>query len=91
LSGVTAATLVLSFGAAVTAGLSAWFVRAQFLLQSEVRRRDFEATVVAELVGVRAVEERRRREYEVRVTNAGPAVARDVDVSIAVWSDSPLG
>lgn len=31
-------------------------------------------------------------QYEVRVTNAGPAVARDVDVGLTIWTDeSGLG
>jgi hypothetical protein len=29
--------------------------------------------------------------YEIRVTNAGPAVARDVDVSLIEWGDTSLG
>jgi hypothetical protein len=50
-----------------------------------MRERDFEATVVAELVGFER--EPDLLVYELHVTNAGPAVARDVDVSIVVSTD----
>ena len=59
-------------------------------LAERSRARDFEATVVAELVGVHAHDE--GIGYELQITNAGPAVARDVDVSLIKWDDSgPLG
>jgi hypothetical protein len=55
------------------------------LLADRLRERDFEATVVAELVGFERTSD--VLAYELQVTNAGPAVARDVEVSIVVWTD----
>jgi len=66
--------------------VSAVFSRRQLELGERQRARDFEATVVVELVGV----DRRDSNvhYEVSVTNAGPAVARDVDLSLVEWTDA---
>jgi hypothetical protein len=82
--------LVISGAALGVAASSAWFSRRQLHLAERQRERDFEATVVAELVGFSRTSE--TLDYELRLTNAGPAVARDVDVSIVEWADGrPLG
>jgi hypothetical protein len=84
------AGLVVSCGAFAVAGASAWFSRRQLQLSERQRERDFEATVVAELVSFNRNPE--TLDYELWVTNAGPAVARDVDVSIVEWNDEgPFG
>jgi hypothetical protein len=84
------AGLIISGSALGVAATSAWFSRQQLYLAERQRERDFEATVVAELV--RFSRSAEMLDYELRVTNAGPAVARDVDVSIVVWTDDgPLG
>jgi hypothetical protein len=84
------AGLVVSCGAFAVAAASAWFSRRQLQLSERQRERDFEATVVAELVSFNRCAE--TFDYELLVTNAGPAVARDVDVSIVEWNDEgPLG
>jgi hypothetical protein len=66
--------LVISGAAFGVAALSVSFSRRQLDLADRQRERDFEATVVAELVSFS------RRpgtlDYELRVTNAGPAGAR---------------
>jgi hypothetical protein len=80
------AGILISGAALGISAVSAVFSRRQLELGERQRERDFEATVVAELVGVH------RRDaavhYEVSVTNAGPAVARDVDVSLVEWTDA---
>jgi len=80
------AGIVISGVALGISGLSALFARRQLQLAERSRGRDFEATVVAELVGACQDEDAVR--YEIRVTNAGPAVARDVDVSLIEWGDT---
>jgi hypothetical protein len=88
-SALSIAANAISAGA-LAASASALFAWRQLELAKRQRERDFEATVVAELVRV----ERRSASlcYEICVTNAGPAVARDVDVSIVEWiQDRPLG
>jgi hypothetical protein len=82
--------LIISCIAAGVAAWGAWFARQQLRLATRQRERDFEATVVAELSDFRRLEG--YLIYEVAVTNAGPAVARDVDVAIVKWTDeTPLG
>jgi hypothetical protein len=83
------AGIVISGVALGISGISALFARRQLQLAERSRGRDFEATVVAELVGARQDEDAVR--YEIRVTNAGPSVARDVDVSLIEWGDTSLG
>lgn len=82
------AGIVISGAALGIAAASATFARRQLQLAERLGQRDFEATVVAELVGV---EEDRTVRYAILVTNAGPAVARDVDIAIVEWTDSPFG
>jgi hypothetical protein len=87
---VAIAGLVVSCGAFAVAAASAWFSQRQLRLSERQRERDFEATVVAELMSVNRNAD--TLDYELLVTNAGPAVARDVDVSIVEWNDEgPLG
>jgi hypothetical protein len=89
---VTAAIagLIISGAAPGVAAFSALFSRRQLHLAERQRERDFEATVVAELVSFSRNSE--TLDYALRVTNAGPAVARDVDISIVVWTgESPFG
>lgn len=75
---VSGAALAVSVG-------SAYFARRQVHLVERQRERDFGATVVAELVGFERGPEGLM--YTLRVTNAGPATARDVDVSLVEWTD----
>ena len=83
------AGIVISGAALGISAFSALFARRQLQLAERSRARDFEATVVAELVGVRRADD--ALHYELQVTNAGPAVARDVDVSLVEWRESDLG
>jgi hypothetical protein len=82
--------LAVSGGALGVSVVSAVFARRQLQLAGRQRERDFEATVVAGLV--RVTREPDAISYELLVTNAGPAVARDVGVAIVEWSDDgPFG
>jgi hypothetical protein len=84
------AGIAVSFAALGIALASARFARRQLQLSERQHERDFEATVVAELVRFNWGTE--TLDYEVLVTNAGPAVARDVDISVVEWSDEgPFG
>src|SRR5687767_8691 len=82
--------LVISGGALGVSAASLWFARRQLQLAERLRVRDFEAIVVVELEEWNSV--RDRSVYKLRVTNAGPAVARDVSVEIVEFTDEkPLG
>ncbi len=82
--------LVVSSGALSVAAMSAWFLRRQLIIFERQHERDFEATVVAELVSFSRGSA--TLDYEVLVTNAGPAVARDIDLSIVEWmAEKPFG
>lgn len=63
------------------AGISAWYSHGQLNLNERRNRRDYEATVVIELVS-HVMHRRDRVTYELLVTNAGPAVARDVSIEL---------
>jgi hypothetical protein len=86
---LAAAGILISGAALGASALSALFARRQLLLAERLRARDFEATVVAELVGVRRHDA--AVDYEIEVTNAGPAVARDVDLSLIEWRAHSVG
>lgn len=75
-----------SFLVALSAlAFSVRFSRAQLRISSRQHERDFGATVVVELNKVhRTVDD---YVYDLRVTNVGPAVARDVSVDLVEWSD----
>lgn len=80
---VSVAALIVSLRGEIVA-------RRHVQLVERQRRRDFGATVVAEQLGF----ERTTSEctYTLRVTNAGPATARDVDVALVEWTDEdPIG
>jgi hypothetical protein len=81
--------IALSASALVISAASALFARRQLEVVDRQRARDFEATVVAELVA--CTRDADGFAYEVAVINAGPAVARDVDVELVEWTDAPLG
>src|SRR5579859_890804 len=81
--GLATAGILISGAALAISALSALFARRQLRLTERSRTRDFEATVVAELTRVHAYEE--RIEYELQITNAGPAVARDVYIALVKW------
>ncbi len=82
--------IVISGCALGVAGTSAAFALRQLKLAERLQLRDFEATVVCELESYERTSEGLR--YGLKVTNAGPAVARDVDVSLVEWTgDSVLG
>jgi len=88
--GLSIVGLVISGAALAVSAASALFVSRQLRLAERQRERDFEAVVVAELVHLnrRAM----ALDYTLRVTNAGPVVARDVDVSVVRWTnEQPLG
>jgi len=80
------AGILISGSALGISAASALFARRQLQRVDRQLARDFEATVVAELVGFHRRED--DLHYEVAVTNAGPAVARDVDVSLVEWTDA---
>lgn len=89
-SALAIAGIAISFGAVGVSSASAFFSHRQLKLAEQLRARDFEANVVAELVGVHR--HSGEVEYEVAVTNAGPAVARDVGVAIVEWrANKPFG
>lgn len=74
-------------GAALgVAGTSVWYARKQFHLAERLRGRDFEATVVVKRLGGVGTYVKDMT-YSLRVTNAGPAVARDVSVELQLWTD----
>ena len=81
--------IAISAFALAIAGATAIFAHRQLNLTERQRQRDFEATVVVELIGVTGREH--VLDYEILVTNAGPAVARDVSVAILEWSNNPFG
>jgi hypothetical protein len=81
--------IVISGAALGISSVSALFARRQLQLAERSRGRDFEATVVAELVEVHRADDAIR--FDVQVTNAGPAVARDVDISLVEWGGTSLG
>jgi hypothetical protein len=81
--------IVISGAALAISSLSALFARRQLQLAERSRGRDFEATVVAELIEVHRAEDAIR--FDDQVTNADPAVARDVDVSLVEWGGTSLG
>jgi hypothetical protein len=86
---LSVAGLVVSGGALGVAGISALFARKQLQLAERLRARDFEATVVAEMHEIQALDTGTK--YTLKVTNAGPAVARDVSIYLTVWTDeTPL-
>jgi hypothetical protein len=82
--------LLVSGAALAVSGLSALFAWRQYRLAESRHARDYAATVVVELA--RSVALRGNISYALRVTNAGPAVARDVDVELVDWTiDNPRG
>jgi hypothetical protein len=80
--------LALSCGALGASTATVILSRRHLQLVDRQRERDFEATVVAELA--RFARTPSTLDYEIRVTNAGPAVARDVDVSVVEWNDETV-
>lgn len=84
------AGIAVSGGALLISAATALFLRRQLALAERHRARDFAASVVAELVEVGRCAD--ALHYEIAVINAGPAVARDVDVAIVEWvGDRPIG
>ena len=79
-TGIVISSIALGVSAA-----SAMFAHRQLQLGERRRQRDFEATVVAALTGIDRTPDAFL--YELSVTNAGPAVARDVDISMVAWTD----
>ena len=77
--------LAVSCGALGASIATAMLSRRHLQLVDRQRERDFEATVVVELA--KFSRSSSTLDYGVRVTNAGPAVARDVDLSIVEWND----
>ena len=82
-------SLLVSVGSLLVAlsalGFSVRFSRAQLRISSRQHKRDFGATVVVELNTVNLTIG--NYVYDLRVTNVGPAVARDVSVDLVEWSD----
>ena len=81
--------VVLGVFAIAVSIASAWFAREQVRVARRQAGRDFGATVLVEPIKVW-----RRSDhylYELRVTNAGPAVARDVSVDLVEWADERNG
>lgn len=72
----------------IVSATGALYARRQLRLADRVRQREFEATVVAELVDSAANDQ--GIEYRLAVTNAGPAVARAVDVALVAWTGDSL-
>jgi len=90
MTGLAVIGILISGAALGLSAASALFARRQLRLAERLQSREFRATVVAELVGLHRRDD--AIHYELAVTNAGPAVARDVDLSIVEWSDArPLG
>lgn len=79
------ASICVSVAALVVSVRSLALARRHVHLVERQALRDFGATVVAEQIGFERTPD--ELAYTLRITNAGPAAARDVDVSLVEWTD----